>query len=137
MNELTTESLARFVGGEAEIQSRNENYLYRGEIATITVNGETLTITFTWQAKNCGGVPPHTTQEWENQEDLNYEITLSLFAQSDLGEGRLGLYSPIMGETVSLFPNDGSKMNPANILGFPEHLRQAQADKFERWSNSR
>ena len=137
MNELTTESLARFVGGEAEIQSQNENYLYRGEIATITVNNGILAIEFAWQAKNCGGAPPQTTQEWENQEDLTYGIELQLFAQSDLGQDRLGLYSPIMGELVSLFPSDGSKMNPENIIGFPDNLKQAQAEKFKKWSISR
>ena len=48
--ELSTEILARFVGGDIEIQNGGENYLFRGPIKTATVDGEDVIIEFEWTA---------------------------------------------------------------------------------------
>jgi hypothetical protein len=40
MAKLTAEQVARFVGGQMEIQNEGEKYIYRGDIETITVTGE-------------------------------------------------------------------------------------------------
>ena len=81
--QLTTESLARFKGGEAEIQNQSEGYLYRGEIADIKVEEKSLVIKFAWSAKM------GDNDEWENNSELDYAASLKIYAPSDIGDGRM------------------------------------------------
>ena len=65
--QLTTEELARFVGGDMEIQNANEDYLYRGPIERATVEGGEVRVHFKWIAKNDGG-PNRPTPTWTKDD---------------------------------------------------------------------
>lgn len=113
--QLTQEMVTPFVGGQIEVQNQNECYLYRGEIATISVQDGDLVVTMTWMAKGEGYPPlPH---RWVNDDRLDYRLTLLMAPTSDIGDNRLCITSPIVGETVILFPPDGSKLDPSKVEG--------------------
>ncbi len=137
---VTTESLASFVGGEAEIQNQVEDYLYRGEIAEVRVEEGNLLIKFAWFAKNRGGPfggEKGRSEDWDNQSNLDYEAGLNIYFPSDIGNGRIAFNSPVTNELVTLFPADGSKMNPENIHGLHGEVWALQAEKFRKWDESR
>jgi hypothetical protein len=138
--QLTTESLARFVGGEAEIQNEGEGYLFRGEIAEAKVEGNSLILKFAWCAKNRGGPfgdGGAPSPDWDNDPTLDYSASLEIYHHSDIGNGRMIFQSPIVGELTTLFPAHGSKMNPESIHGFPEQFKAAQMEKWQVWNDSR
>ncbi len=138
--QITTESLARFVGGEAEIQNQFEDYLFRAEIADIKVDHGSLVIKFAWCAKNRGGPfggEKGPSPDWDNETNTDYSASLEIYNPSDLGDGRMTFQSPITHETVVLFPADDSKMNPERIHDFPEHLKDKQTQKWREWEASR
>ncbi len=135
---LSTETLQNFVGGEAEIQNENENYLFRGEITSIVIENNELQIKFAWLAQNLGGAPTGgMSDKWEIDPKLDYDASLEIYTPSDIGDNRMAFNSWIVGETVVLFPPNGSKMNPGNINGFPEDLKAQQAEKFRLYNESR
>lgn len=120
--QLTQEMLAGFVGGQAEIQNVDEEYLYRGEIAEISIENDTLKIKFSWCAKG-EGFPP-IPMRWINDEGRDYAASLDIYAVSDVGpsgcvggSNRLCLNSAIVGETVVLYPPNGSRLDPARVEG--------------------
>lgn len=117
--QLTDEILSRYVGGQIEIQNRNEGYLYRGEIATIAVEGEgddaTLRVTLKWMAKGEGF--PSGPKRWVKDDDLTYGASLMIYSVSDIGDGRIALNSWIVGETTVLFPLGGSKLDSSKVEG--------------------
>jgi hypothetical protein len=111
--ELTTDTFVKYKGGQMEIQNQGEGYIYRGEIKTIAVEDDTLTVSFAWLAKG-DSFPP---TKWESEANLTYCASLQLYAISDIGEERISLNSPIIGELVVLFPPNGSKLDPAKVEG--------------------
>lgn len=117
--ELTPEIAARYAGGQLEVQNASEGYLYRGEIATATVEGNgsdaTFKATLAWNAKG-EGYPPFP-ERWVNNTKLTYGASLSIYSVSDIGDGRILLQSSIVGETTTLFPPDGSKLDPSEVVG--------------------
>lgn len=127
--ELSTGVLAAYVGGQMEIQNPGEGYLYRGEIAAIEVKGDNpeeqeLVAQFKWLAKG-EGYPPLPTS-WVKADRLDdYVARLMIYAVTNIGPSgdeigggdRLCLNSSIVGETVILFPPDGSKLDPATVEG--------------------
>jgi len=121
--DLTTETFARFVGGQMEIQNEQEGYLYRGEIATIAVKDGELKVRFAWLAKGEGFPPlPH---RWVRDDVLDYAASFMIYRVSDIGssggdvggDSRLCLDSFINGETAILFPPNGSMLDPAKVEG--------------------
>ncbi len=134
---LSTETLQKFAGGEAEIQNENENYLFRGEIASIAIENNELQIKFAWFAKNRGGAPPQLSEDWDIDPELDYGASLEIYYPSDIGDGRISFSSWIVGETIVLFPIDGSKMNPERIHGLPDEIKAKQAEKFRSYNESR
>ncbi|MFA6536279.1 MAG: hypothetical protein WCT25_02475 [Candidatus Paceibacterota bacterium] len=122
---LTTQTVARFIGGQMEIQNPSEGYLYRGEIQTATVeeSANELHVRFAWLAKG-EGFPP-LPKSWVNApEDLDYSASLEIYTVSDIGpsghidgDHRLCLNSSITGETVILFPPNSSKLDPDKVKG--------------------
>ena len=120
---LTTQVVARFVGGQMEIQNQNEGYMFRGEVKTIAVENNELKVRFSWVAKG-EGYPPFPTK-WVNEDNLDYGASLEIYSASDIGssgdevggDSRLCLNSPIVGEIVVLFPPNGSKLDPAKVEG--------------------
>ncbi len=125
---LTTQIVERFVGGQMEIQNQDEGYMYRGEVKTIAVENSKLWVKFAWLAKG-EGFPP-IPQKWVKDDNLGYSVSLEIFSASDIGssghdtggDNRICLISPIMGETVVLFPPNGSRLDPAKVVGL-EHMR--------------
>jgi hypothetical protein len=112
--QLTNEIVARYVGGQLEAQNQTGNYLYRGEIATITVEGEgddaTLKVTLNWMAK-------WDMNRWVNEDELTYKASLYIYSVYDIGDNRIALDSEIMGEITVLNPPDGDKLDPAKVEG--------------------
>ena len=112
---LTSELVSKYVGGQMEIQNTGEKYLFRGDIATATVEKDTLKVRFAWLAKG-EGFPPFP-ERWVNKEDLDYAASLMIYSVSEIGDGRLSLYSSITGELTVLFPPDGSKLDRREVVG--------------------
>lgn len=120
-NQLTSQILAALVGGQMEIQNQGEGYVYRGELKMLTVNDKTneLTAKFVWLAKG-DGFPPAS---WKKDDKLDYTASLDIYSVNNIGpsqgEGgdRWCLRSSIVGETATIFPPDGSKLDPARVEG--------------------
>ena len=119
--QLTTQAVAKFQGGQMEIQNQNEGYLFRGEVATIAVENNELRVKFAWLAKG-EGFPP-LPKKWVKDDNLDYGASLEIYHASEIGDGRLSLNSPIVGELAVLFPPNGSKLDPSKVEG----LQLAQA----------
>ncbi len=127
--QLTTQAVERFKGGQMEIQNQNEGYLYRGEVETIAVENNELRVKFAWLAKGEGF--PSLPNRWVKDARLDYAASLEIYSASDIGssghdvggDSRISLNSFIVGETVVLYPPNGSKLDPAKIEG----LQLAQA----------
>ncbi len=118
---LTTEVLTPYVGGQVEIQNEIERYIFRGEIAQVTVDGEELQVRFTWFAKG-EGYPPI---RWVKADHLDYglSLTVGFTSISEIGRGsksgsnRICIESVISNETIVFFPPDGSRLDPAKVEG--------------------
>ena len=138
--QLTTESLARFIGGEAEIQNEGEGHIYRGEISEAKVEGGSLVLKFLWCAKNRGGPfggGSGPSPDWDNEANLDYSASLEIYSTSDINDGRMVFQSPIVGELTTLFPAEGSKLNPERVHGFPEQLKAVAMAKWQAWDARR
>ena len=106
---LTTEDLQRFIGGQLELQNSREGLLIRGEISAATMGtfmreNDTLKIELAWVGKNDGS--PHApSSEWSADPDLGlrYNAVLMMTSVTPIGEGRLFLQTPTLGEVVTLF----------------------------------
>ena len=114
--QLTTQSVQQFIGGQLEVRNPGEGYLYRGEIATAVVEDNEFRVTCAWMAKM------GEDGKWTKDGELNYAASLEIYSVSDIGPGtegsnRLCLQSRIVGETVVLFPPDGSNLDRAQIEG--------------------
>ena len=118
---LTNDMLARYVGGQMEIQNQDEGYIFRGEVKTIAIVDNELRVEFVWLAKG-EGYPP-LPKKWVNQQKLDYVISLELCSVSNIGPGSDGgddrtcLSASIVGETIVLFPPNGSKLDPVKVEG--------------------
>lgn len=112
--QLTPDTVAPYVGGQIEVQNAGEGYLYRGEIATITVEGAadnaTLKVTLNWMVKG-DGFPP-LPERWVSVDNRAYDASLSIYTASDIGDGRLSLSSFIVGETTVLYPPGSNTFDP-------------------------
>lgn len=119
---LTTEVLARFVGGQMEIQNQSEGYIHRGEIEEVAVEGEMLQVKFAWCAK--GEEYPSIPTRWVKDDLLEYGLSLvegftsiSDIGQGDSGSSRICIQSVLSGETIVLFPPDGSRLDRNKVVG--------------------
>lgn len=108
-------TLDRFIGGEIEIQNREERYIYRGEVSEVTIDGDELRFTLAWMAK--GTDYPSLSTDWERDQRLTYNVSLMIYAISDIGDDRLCLTSFVTGELAVLFPPNGSKLDQSLIRG--------------------
>ena len=108
--QLTGGILARYVGGQIEIQNSEENYILRGQIDHLVIEGDMLAIHLIWFASGDGGVPPYG---WT--EDPRTSYSLHILSASDLGIDRIGMRTSIIGEFAVLFPPYGSKLNRTKV----------------------
>ncbi len=113
--QLTQEIAKQYVGGQIEIQNSGEGYLFRGDIEKIDVEGEELKVTPAWLAKGVG-FPP-IPEKWVKTEPKEYNANLSIYAVSDIGNGRICLNSSIVGETTVLYPSNGSRLESSKVEG--------------------
>ena len=113
---LTEDILAKFFGGDIEVQSVNENYCFRGRIKAVEVKNNVFTVKLEWLAENEGG-SSNPSSKWKLDKRVNYEATLDIYSVSDIGEGRLMLNSVLVGENVVLFPKGGSQLDPSKVKG--------------------
>ena len=113
--ELTVEIVSRFVGGQLEVQNSHEEYLYRGEIATATVENGDLKITLAWFAKG-EGFPPFPIR-WIKDDKLDYACSLMIYGVRKISNERILLQSWITHETVVLFPPDSeNKLDQSKVV---------------------
>lgn len=120
--QLTTQAVAPYKGGQMEIQNAGEGYLYRGEVAEISVESNELRVKFAWLAKADGSPLP---SRWIKDDPRDYAAGLEIYSVNNIGPSgdetgggdRICLNSSIVGETVFLFPPDGSKLDPAKVEG--------------------
>ncbi|MCL5094059.1 MAG: hypothetical protein M1355_02930 [Patescibacteria group bacterium] len=118
---VTEADLQRYVGGQAEIQNPAIGYLYRGEIKNIAIEANTLVLKFNWMAK--GDRYPPLPNRWVNDQKIAHTAALGFYSDDNIGPNqdgggdRLRLQSPIIGETIILFPPDGSKLDPTKVEG--------------------
>lgn len=113
MTEMTTEGLQRYVGGQAEIQNSSENYIFRGEISEVSVEGLELALKFDWLAKG-KGMPP---AGWVKADRDDYAISLEMCGVSDISAGRLCIDCAPIGELTILYPKGGSRLDPSKVEG--------------------
>jgi hypothetical protein len=119
--ELTTELLARFVGGDLEIQNKVEGYMFRGLIKSIAVENRTLKICFKWLAQAVGYPPIPTSWELTDPDKWDYELGLDIVAATEDGLGRIILNASFVGEMNVLFP-PGRNLDPTKVEGLvPEN----------------
>jgi hypothetical protein len=69
-----------------------------------------LVVSFNWFAKM-------EDSEWSVFEPKPYEVSLLIYSVSDIGDGRLFLSSYITGENTTIFPPNGSKLDPNKVRG--------------------
>lgn len=117
---LTTQEVQKYQGGQAEIQNRDEGYLYRGEIVKIDIENNELRIRFAWLAKGEGF--PSFPKRWVKDDHLDYTASLDIYEISNIGPGseggdRLCFNSSIVGELTVRNPPDGTKLDPEKIEG--------------------
>lgn len=120
--QLTTQIAAPYKGGQIEIQNAGEGYLYRGEVADIAVENNSLQVKLAWLAKADGSPLP---SRWIKDDPRDYAASLEIYSVSNIGPSggekgggdRLCLNSSIVGEIVVLYPPDGSKLDPAKVEG--------------------
>ncbi len=111
---VSTETLARFVGGQLEIQNEGEYYIFRGEVETVEVVDKNVKVKFAWLAKGKNGFPP---DGWINDDNLDYAASIEIYFATDIGDGRVAMNSPLVGEFAVFFPPNGSKLDPAKVDG--------------------
>ena len=108
-NKPTTEYLKGFIGGQIEIQNADEGYLYRGEIKDVRIEGEDYIVDLNWCARARDG-------EWLHSHPKSWVASSVIYRFQNIGPGMTGgdrvcFSSHIIGETVILFPPDGSKLD--------------------------
>lgn len=74
-----------------------------------------MQVELAWMAKG-EGFPP-LPERWVKDDTLSYKVGLKICNTSDLGDGRIVLNIPIVGELTMLFPPDGSKLDPNEVEG--------------------
>lgn len=116
--ELTTELLAKYTGGQLEIQNSNEHYLFRGEIERAWVepggmdDKGTMHIRFKWLAKMGEDFKWHASDE-----SLDYSITIAVTNFSEISDQRIVYSAMYIWERGAFFLPTGSKLDPSEIEG--------------------
>ena len=113
--QVDSKLLAKYVGGQMEIQNQSARYIYRGEVAAIIAEDNQVLVKFVWLAMGEGFPPvPH---RWVKTDRLGFAMNLMLYRPSDIGDECLCFNSSLSGELVVLFPPGGSKLDPAKVRG--------------------
>ena len=124
LKKLTQAVLASMVGGQMEIQNATRGTLFRGEIGEIAVRNSELHVKFNWLALAQGY--PAAIKGWVKDESQSYAASLDIYTVSNIGpsgggvggDDRWCLASYFVGETVTIYPPNGSKLDPSKVIGF-------------------
>ncbi len=113
--------LKKYEGGQLEWQNPDEGWLYRGQIASITVEKNPrpddvwfnykMTVTFEWVAEL-----DKRKAEWYEMPDKSVTVDTMLYSFNMLGQDRLGMASAIHQELAVFFPPGGSKLAKERVL---------------------
>jgi len=95
--ELTQLDIDRKIGGQAEYRNPASGLLCRGEISTMKIEGDTLTINFNWYAKM------EEDSGWSVSTNPVSEIDLSVFETEQLDWHQIRFWSWDSPETTTLF----------------------------------
>ena len=119
----TPEVIDRYADGQVQIQGLLANVgVYHGQIATLSLDGELLRITFAWMAYNVGSL--EGPEDWRASSRL--DITLSLAScQGSVSPDLFYLISPATNETfIFCSTDDGDDlMRPDEVKGLdPSHI---------------
>jgi hypothetical protein len=137
--EITSAALAEYIGGQMEIQNLTDKYIHRGRIKTIVVDGNRLIVKFAWIANGEGF--PSVLNKWVKIDKLDYVTNLENYSVRNIGssgvdvggDDRICFSSIIFGETIVLYPPNGSKLDPEKVEGLPnasERLLAMYPDLF-------
>ncbi len=118
---LTNEILARYIGGQLEVQSQSKRRLFRGEISDARIEDDTsfLVVELAWCADG-EGFPP-IPRRWVESRVLEYGADLDMCVTSDIGpsgeggDNRISLMSQISDGVVVFFPPNGSKLDRSKV----------------------
>lgn len=114
--ELTTEYMRRFIGGQHEIFSHFENYRYRSQIKNIQVEDDPGQAGFTGQAANlvveyeyccefvAGEGGSGNEYGFKPSENRTFTLALSIAGASEIGNGKLCVNAPVVGEMSVFYP---------------------------------
>lgn len=131
---LTNEMLARYVGGQLEIQDHDEGIVYRGRIKTIAAFGDRIIMKLAWAAKS----ELNAAFKWVNYGKLDYIIDLIFYSATNIGpsggeiggDDRIYFTSPSPSWTrkiIVLFPPNGSKLDSNKVEGLPKAFQRLLA----------
>jgi len=117
---ISIKDIEGYKGGQMEIQNQAEGYFYRGEVDTITVDTERheIRVKFAWLAELDEG-------KWVKDNNLDYTMSLVACSANNIGPSaphigggdRLVFDCASTGDFITLFPPDGSKLDPARVEG--------------------
>ena len=131
--EVTTETLAPFVGGQLEVQNGAEGYVFRGKVESAVVRGHDLLVRFAWTVWG-EGYPPRP-KRWVLRDGVDYELRIaadtdsvvpslipSLATAVEVGFGSgepecLCIVSVVTGEWVVFFRPGISEIAPGMVDG--------------------
>lgn len=112
--QLTTELLNRFVGGQCEIHSERDEYIFCGEVKSAIVEGLHIELEFSWVASGVGGVPP---RGWKKHDHHQRGITLIAADIFEEVGGVISIATPISKMKVRFFPPHIGPLDPKKVEG--------------------
>ena len=123
---LNNNEVAKFVGGDMEIQNKNE-YLYRGRIKSVNINNNVLLVKFAWMAKGKGY--PVLPIKWVKEDkfaSVGYVRNLEFYRISKI-RGQL-IFTPLFtSEIVTLFPpKSKNNLDPAEVEGLKRSIERRE-----------
>jgi CheY-like chemotaxis protein len=117
-----TRVIPGYIGGQIEIKSPAEKFIYRGEIETIAIVDNQLRIKLKWSAK--GESFPPLPKSWQKDDNLFFSWSPKPFNDiNDIGADKAGgghrlcISSFVSDVTATIFPPNGSKLDPATVVG--------------------
>lgn len=97
------------IGGD--IESIENGVPYRGPLAKMTLNGDSIRFISPWTAKM-------GDNGWENWDITSSGINRTVVQPQDIGEGRVFFIMPMLGH-CTLFPMGDSKLEAEKVKGLP------------------
>ncbi|MFA6297453.1 MAG: hypothetical protein WC629_02725 [Candidatus Paceibacterota bacterium] len=120
---ITTQTLAPFIGGQLEVINPTDGYHYRGEIKTAEVGADgTLAVKFKWTAREIGFM----TRKWVKETThTTYKASRKIFSSARFILGRkdgdkilsMKPKSKRFDDTLIFSLPEGKGLDPAKVQG--------------------